>query len=209
MKTKLLTLKSLALAAMLLSAAAANAGITVYTSQSAFMSATTAPGVDTYNDLSVQFYNSPMARTAGAYSYTVSAENGLYGAGVAGDAWLSTNSRGSAMVFSNFSSGANAFGGNFFGSDISGLFVPGTSVVLTAQDGTSLTYQIDNTTTSSFLGFVSSSTLTSVSLSSVGTYWPTANNVTLAMAAAVPEPETYAMLLVGMSLLGVAARRRR
>lgn len=209
MNTKLLSLKSLALAAMLLTAAAANADITVYTSQSAFAAATTAPGVDTYNDLAVQLYTSPLARTAGAYRYTVSAENGLYGAGTAADAWLSTNSRTSPMIFSNFSSGVNAFGGNFFGSDVTGTFIPGTSVVLTAQDGTSLTYQIDNTTTGSFLGFVSSSTLTSVSLTSVGAYWPTANNVTLAMAAAVPEPETYAMLLVGMSLLGVAARRRR
>jgi hypothetical protein len=38
-----------------------------------------------------------------------------------------------------------------------------------------------------------------------GAYWPTANNVVLA----VPEPSTYGMMLAGITLLGVAARRRR
>jgi hypothetical protein len=36
-------------------------------------------------------------------------------------------------------------------------------------------------------------------------YWPTVNNVTLA----VPEPETWGMLLAGLCLLGGIATRRR
>jgi len=33
--------------------------------------------------------------------------------------------------------------------------------------------------------------------------------VAFATVAAVPEPETYAMMIVGLGLLGVVARRRR
>ena len=39
-----------------------------------------------------------------------------------------------------------------------------------------------------------------------GTY---AGNINMLMAAPVPEPETYAMLLGGMALLGLGARRRK
>lgn len=209
MNTQLLSLKPLVLAALLLGATAAQAEITIFTNQSAFNATVTAPGVDTYDDLDIMFYDSPLSRTAGAYSYTASSVGGLYGAGVPGDHWLSNNNLLDPIVFSGFSAGVTAFGGNFFGSDVNGQFIPNTSVTLTAMDGSTASYTLNNTTTGSFLGFVSDSPLQSVSLTSMGTYWPTANNVTLAMAAPVPEPGTYSMLLGGMALLGCAARRRR
>jgi hypothetical protein len=100
----------------------------------------------------------------------------------------------------------SAFGGNFFASDIAGQFVPDGTMVLTAVDGGTLTYDLTGATTGSFVGFVSTAPLSSVTLGTDGgEYWPTANNVVLA----VPEPATYGMMLVGMTLLGVAARRRR
>jgi len=209
MNPRLLPAKMLLTAAMLFTALAARADITVFTSQAAFNAAVTNAGVDTYNDLEVMPYPASLVRTAGAYTYTVSSTDGLYGAGVPGDSWLSNNTLTQPMVFSGFTSGVSAFGGNFFGSDVSGLFMPGTSVTLTASDGTTSTFTLDNTTTSSFLGFTSTTSLVSVSLSSVGTtHWPTANNVTLAMAAPIPEPASYAMLLAGVALVGVARRRR-
>jgi hypothetical protein len=100
----------------------------------------------------------------------------------------------------------SAFGGNFFASDIAGQFVPNGTLVLTAVDGGSLTYDVYGATTSSFVGFVSTSPLSSVTLGvDGGSYWPTANNVVLA----VPEPATYGMVLAGVTVLGAAARRRR
>lgn len=200
------TLKPLCLAAALLCAGTgAQAAITVYTSQADFLSAVSSPGYDTFDDLSVVPYGSTLARTAGSYGYQAYSPDGLWGAGGAGDYWLSNENAYTPIVFQNFSGGVSAFGGNFFTSNISGQYVIG-NLVLTADDGTTLNYALNGTTTSTFLGFVSDTALTSVTVAGDGgLYWPTANNVVLA----VPEPATYGMLLAGIGLLGVAARRRR
>jgi hypothetical protein len=201
-------LKPLFLAALLCAAASSQAAITVYTSQAAFLSATSNQGTDSYDDLTVDLYDETLHRTAGSYTYDAYASGGLYGAGAPGDYWLSTNLRGSPIVFGNFSAGVNAFGGNFFGSDITGAFFPGGNLVLTADDGSTLNYALNGTTTATFLGFVSDSALSSVSLTNDGGLnWPTANNVVL--AAAVPEPATYGMLLAGLGFVGAMAGRRR
>jgi hypothetical protein len=200
-------LKPLCFAALLCASAAANADITVYTSQSDFLAAVSATGTDTYDDLRVGPYDSSLLRTAGAYSYTVSSPTGLWGAGGPTDYWLSNNTRTDAITFSNFSAGVSAFGGFFFASDVDGAYVPNGDLQLTAADGTTLTYTLNGATRNSFVGFVSDSGLASVTLlsSPQGTYWPTANNVVL---AAVPEPATYGMFLAGLGLLGAMARRR-
>ena len=210
MSIKHLSLKPLVLAAGLCAAAAAthaNAAITVYTSQSAFLAAVSSYGTDTFDDLTVDSLGDSINRTAGAYSYTASAANGLYGAGGPGDYWLSTNARTDPIVFSNFSSGVTAFGGNFFGSDIAGGYVANGTLTLTASDGTALTYTLNNATQTSFLGFIADTGLNTVTVEApgLGTYWPTANNVVLA----VPEPATYGMFMAGLGLLGFEARRRR
>src|SRR5205823_1051776 len=107
---------------MLCAAAAAQAEITVYTSQAAFLAAVGAPGVDTYDDLAVTAYGETVHRSAGAYTYDAYSANGIWGAGGAGDHWLSNATGNRPIVFSNFSGGVNAFGGNFFASDIAGQY---------------------------------------------------------------------------------------
>lgn len=199
-------LKPLCLAALLCAAASSQAAITVYTSQAAFLAAVSAPGVDSFDDLTVEPYGDTLDRTAGGYTYQAYSPGGLWGAGVAGDYWLSNNVRTDPIVFSNFSSGVSAFGGNFFTSDVAGGYVPSGNLVVTASDGASLTYSLNGATQSSFLGFVYDSSLASVTLSTDGgAYWPTANNVVLA----VPEPATYGMLLAGIGFVGLLGRRRR
>jgi hypothetical protein len=194
---------------MLCAATAAQAGITVYTSQAAFLAAVSAPGVDTFDDL-VGPQPEPddqLNRIAGGYTYDVYSYGGLFGAdgGAGGDHWLSNNFRSSPIVFSNFSGGVRAFGGNFFAIDSMGGYTLG-NVVLTAIDGGVLTYELSNAATTDFLGFVSSTPLVAITLNpgfDPGWY-ATANNVVLA----VPEPATYGMLLAGLGLVGAATRRK-
>jgi hypothetical protein len=193
-------------AALLCAAAAAQADITVYTSQADFLAAVQGSGVDSFDDLSIQQYGETLNRTAGGYTYDVYSATGLWGAGGdAGDYWLSNNTAVAPIVFTNFSGGVSAFGGNFFTSDVLGQYTSG-NLVLTAMDGTALTYGLSGAAATDFLGFVSTSPLSAVTIATDGGvgYWPTANNVVLA----VPEPATYGMLLAGLGFIGVMSRRR-
>lgn len=216
MNLKPLSLKSLTLAVLLCTAAAAaQADVTVFTDRAAFLAALSLPGTDTFNDLTSHQTGTPLSRMAGSYSYQASAGpvSDFYPAGSGSDTWLATTVASDTITFASFSSGLRAFGGNFFGSDINGAFSPGRTMVLTATDGTSTrTVNLYNTTTTTFLGFISSNLLASVSLRPDGipgnVYWATANDVTMGLVSAVPEPETYGMLLAGLALVGCAARRR-
>jgi hypothetical protein len=201
----------IAFALLLGGASLARADIVTYTSPHAFQASVTHAGTDTFDDLVPMQAYPTLNRTAGDYSYTAtSSALFLYGAGGAADPWLSTNYTDASLTFSNFSGGVTALGGYFFGTDIWGKFKPGTSLTLTASDGSTLNYTLSDTYTGSFLGFVSSSPLVSVTMQkdTADQYWPTVNNLTLGMAMPVPEPGSWAMLMAGLSLAGLAAWRR-
>ncbi|MES3021126.1 MAG: PEP-CTERM sorting domain-containing protein [Pseudomonadota bacterium] len=205
MTTKLPALKALSLALLLSFGAAARAEITVFTSKAEFLAAITGPvqSTDTFDNLAVAAYGETMARMAGGVGYLVDGGIGsaIFGAGgTGGDFWLSTNNAGATMAFSQFSQGVYALGGNFFGSDIAGSFIPNTKVVLSATDGAATrTFTLVNTTTDSFVGFISTQPIRAVTFHTAGAnYWPTANNMTLA----VPEADSYVMLLAGLLVMG-------
>lgn len=206
----------LAGAALVGGGSAANATFTVYSTEAAFLAAVSAPGVDTYTGFNINGPTpSPITRTAGSYSYNASAStSSFFGAGTSTNPWLSTNTATDSVTFNGFGSNVRGIGGLFFGSDIQGLFKSG-SVTLTAVDATGTsTETITGATTSSFRGFVSTGGLTSLTVTAVqgATFlWPTVDNLTLAQApavAAVPEPATWAMMIVGFGMMGFAMRRR-
>ena len=211
--SKLFLLRPLAVAALVAVSGASQAALTVYTSQAAFLAAVSAPGTDTYTGFSITGATpSPITRSAGSYQYTATAETTtFFGAGTTANPWLSTNTATDSITFNAFTGGASAIGGNFFGSDISGLFSAG-NITLVATDslGATSSQTITGATTTSFLGFVSTGTLSSLVVEAVQgatPLWPTVDNLTLAVA--VPEPGTYAMLLAGLGVVGFMARRRR
>ncbi len=172
---------------------------------------------DTFSGFSVTGATpSPIVRTAGAYGYTASVNTStFFGAGTVADPWLSTNLPDSTITFDAFSPAVSAIGGFFFGSEVNGRFQPDVSITLVATDAdaSSLTETISNSTENSFRGFVSTKPLTSLTVTAVqlNSPWPTVEDLTLAeaRATAVPEPESAALLLAALGLMGTMARRRR
>jgi hypothetical protein len=66
-----------------------------------------------------------------------------------------------------------------------------------------------NTTTGQFIGFVSDTAFSSVTISATTGYSYTLDTLVYGSATAVPEPEAYAMLLAGLGLLGWRMRNAR
>ncbi len=200
---------ALTLAAWLVPLLPAQAAILIYTTQETFLAATANPGVDTFDDLTEGAYGPSLSRNAGDYLYSVSAADGLWVGGIGGGSWLSTDYSSDSIIFSGFDIGVRAIGGHFFGSDIDGFFTLSDMVLTAANAGGSVTHTIFGATTASFVGFVSDSPLTSVTVKSVEPaeyIWPTVNDLTL--ATAIPEPAN-STLLIGTGLMVLVISRRR
>ncbi len=206
-------LTAAASAAMLLAAGPARADIAIYTSQSAYLGAVGATGIDTFDDLVVDEFASPLNRAAGAFSYTATITGGT-GFGASDDdvdVWLTSASVDDTITFTGFGTGAAGAGGYFFGSDRFGFSQAIDHITISATDstGATVTHVIDAPGPGSFAGFVSTAYLTSLSVSIGGAAdgWPTIDD--LHISAPVPEPAAYALMLAGLGLLGCVAWRRQ
>lgn len=204
------SLAAAAAAAALGLSTAAEAALTVHTSASSFAAAVGNLQADTFASLPIDFQRSPIERSTASYGYAVAAPGGLYGTGPATDPWLSTNRFGAVLTFSDFSGGVTAIGGQFFGSTLAGVPDPGQRVRFMAVDslGASSVYALDDAARSSFVGFVSTGTMVSLT-ADIGTRDSFVTVDNLVLAQAIPEPQTYALLLAGLGALGLGARRRQ
>ena len=210
-----------AYAILLCAATTAQAALTTYTSQASYLAAVGTTGVDTFNDLDIEPYDTPFPRTAGDFSYVATTGPGnprAYGASDDDIDWyLSSSRRTDAITFSDFGTPLAGAGGFFWGSNIAGytVFAPFITVTATDSTGATLTYTIEDPVPTSFLGFVSDARIVSLSVTTgdqLGTddlgVWPTVNDLHLSVSA-VPEPAACGMLLAGLGLVGAARRRRK
>ena len=202
------TLKLLAASALLVGSGASLATITTFTDQAAFMAAVQLPGVDTYLGFSLTSPTpSPIVRSAGPYTYQgMVSTTSFFGAGSSVNPALSTNTASDTITFGSFGPiPVAAAGGNFFISDINGLFITG-SVTVTAVDADGpVAVTINNAVATSFRGFVSNGTMTSLTVSAVqpvGAFnWPTVDNLTLGVLAPLVDD----VFADGFESIGVAA----
>ena len=176
------------------------AATTVYGSAASFLPHV-APGAytETFNGLPS---TPPDSFAGGAFAYTVSAPDGLYGSGE----FLGTNLPDEALTVTFTSGNVTAVGGNFYATNISDTF-QAVAITLTLSDSTTVTFT-PTSAADSYRGFASTLTITSLTIASPGvSLYGGLDNLTVGVSA-VPEPASALLMALGVAGLLVAGRRR-
>ncbi len=224
MKLQSVITRGAAAAALICAVGSANAAIT-FTSSAA--SPVFAGGsTDRFTDLTINSFlpGFVTSRSAGPFAYTVAtsvaepAESGLFVVPLAGNIGLSSAWFEDSLLITLLSPNVYGFGGNFFRSNILGEAVgantggatgaPTVSITVTDINGFSFTQAV-NASSTTFSGFISDVPLrfAAVRVASLSDErFITADNLVL---SAVPEPGTYALLIAGLGVVSLLARRRQ
>ena len=202
--------------ALTISAGAAQATITVYTSEAAYLAALDLAtiGADSFDDLGSATQASATTRAAGFINYRVVVSGGYRGQNLgSSDHWLATASAASSATLNNYSASVRAIGAYIFATDGSGAVLPGVSMAIGVTDnlGATFSYSLVNPSASSYVGIVSTQGLSTFTAAVSSFSYVTLNNLTMAskLVSSVPEAGSGALLLGGLALLPCALRRRR
>jgi len=95
---------------------------------------------------------------------------------------------------------------NAFSIKIGQFYGAGDTYNIQLGNGDSFT--VNGGSAYSFFGAISTTAFSTIQITGNAAF-PTIDNLGLGLVAAVPEPETYAMLLAGLGLMGGIARRRK
>lgn len=178
------------------------AATTVYTSSASFLP-NVAPG-SYFENFDGLPSSPPESFAGGVFGYTLSAAEGLYASGE----FIGTNQPDEALTITFTSGNVSAVGGNFYATNISDAF-QSVSLTLTLSDGTSVTFT-PTSASDSFRGFVSTALITSLTISAPGAgLYAGLDNLTVGVAAVVPEPASALLLALGGAALLMARRNRR
>ena len=191
--------RTLAAVAALVAASAgtASAQFTVYTDRALFQTALSSFYVDNFNSNSISTVGATVVSTAGSF-----------GSG----RWNDRVAAGADQTIWSFVGGSAGFGGEW---DLTPAG-PGAGIKFSvnwlAGGSATLATEIPNTYSGQFFGFITTLAMKDVIVTS-GTGGPSAekynfDNMTTSTST-VPEPSTYALMAVGLGMVGVFARRRR
>ncbi|CAM3712998.1 PEP-CTERM sorting domain-containing protein [Roseateles saccharophilus] len=211
----------LAALAALLGATGAQAGITFFNSEAAFLAATGGLKTDTYGDLAAGTVIDGSLQRPG---YQVSAQDGLENELYATGTGLSTNRPDATLEFGGFASDLRALGGQWLATTYTGDAWTGARLNLDFSDANGSHQQVlDLASSSGFFGWLSDTVLQSLQVSvydSNLTVFPTVQSFSLGYAAgdapagpttggSVPEPAAQLLVLAGLGGLALAQRHRK
>ncbi len=183
----------------LVMARSVQAEITVVQSVAEFDAAVSGIAVDDYIGFSITASTpSPLTRSIAPYTYVANAispegeQTLFFGGGSTADPFLSLNNAGHLIRFDGFAPAVNAIGGQFFGSNISGLYSPGDMLIEVVDSlGDTETLTVISPQQTTFRGFVSNGTITSLTVRSVqpasGFLWPSVDNLRVGVVNLAPE----------------------
>lgn len=162
MRQNLLRLGLAGVFASLVAAAAAAAPLT-FSSSAGFAAAiagASAQGTDGFDALTkgAALGTDPLSRSAGALGYQIVDPTALY-ASTSADGFLSTNERLGIMTAAGFGANVNAFGANFFGSDLQDRPTAGESIAVHVleSDGDVFDITLTHTDRTSYFGSIGDS----------------------------------------------------